>query len=173
MTIPMQDQQTVTPNGETTTKLPYGVSFHDAPTHVDDRGSICEMFDLRWGWRNEPLVFSYVFTLRPGMIKGWSIHHNHEDRYFIMFGEMEVVLYDERSDSPTYGLVSKIVLSEYRRRLMNIPIGIWHADRNIGGKDVVGVNFPTMPYDHTNPDKFRLPLDNDRIPHKFENPRGG
>ena len=137
------------------------------------RGTVCEMFDLRWGWHSEPLVFSYVFTIRPGMIKGWGLHKHHEDRYFIMFGELEVVLYDERPESPTHGLVSKIFLSEYRRRLMNIPAGIWHADRNIGSKDAVVVNFPTIPYDHANPDKYRLPLDTDLIPYKFENPRGG
>jgi dTDP-4-dehydrorhamnose 3,5-epimerase len=173
MSKPAQDKQTVTPEGESVQKLPVGVTFHDISTHVDERGSVFELFDLRWGWHNDPLVFVYTFTIRPGIIKGWGIHKKHEDRYFIQFGEMEVVLYDERPDSPTRGLVSKIVLSEYRRRLMNIPAGIWHADRNIGIKDVVVVNFPTIPYDHADPDKYRLPLDTDQIPYKFENPRGG
>ncbi len=172
MTTPRQDKQTVTPDGESIEKLPDGVSFYDLVTQVDERGTVCEIFDPRWGWHKDPLVFSYVFTIRPGIVKGWGIHKNHEDRYFILFGEMETVLYDERPDSPTYGLVSKIILSEYRRRLMNIPAGVWHADRNIGNKDVVVVNFPTIQYDHTSPDKYRLPLDNDRIPYKFENPRG-
>jgi dTDP-4-dehydrorhamnose 3,5-epimerase len=56
---------------------------------------------------------------------------------------------------------------------MNIPAGIWHAVRNLGNKDVVAVNFPTMPYDYADPDKYGLPLNNERIPHKFDNPRGG
>ena len=34
------------------------------------------------------------------------------------------------------------------------------------------VNFPTMPYDHSSPDKYRLPLNTDKIPYKFENARG-
>jgi dTDP-4-dehydrorhamnose 3,5-epimerase len=55
---------------------------------------------------------------------------------------------------------------------MNIPAGVWHADRNIGDKDAVVVNFPTIQYDHADPDKYRLPLDTDQIPHKFDNPRG-
>jgi len=168
----MQDGQTVTPDGESTAKLPHGVTFHDVVTQVDERGMVCEMFDPRWGWHQAPLVFSYFFTIRPGMIKGWGIHKKHEDRYFIMFGEMETVLYDERPNSPTRGLVSKVYLSEYRRRIMNIPAGIWHADRNIGSKDLIVVNFPTIPYDHVSPDKYRLPLDTDLIPYKFENPRG-
>jgi dTDP-4-dehydrorhamnose 3,5-epimerase len=172
MSAPVQDTQTVTPEGESIQKLPAGVTFHEVATHVDDRGSVVELYDPRWGWHPDPLVFSYCFTIRPGMIKGWGVHRMHEDRYCILMGEMEVVLYDERPDSPTFGLVSKVVLSEYRRRLMNIPVGVWHADRNLGQKDVVVINFPTIQYDHSNPDKHRLPLDNDRIPHKFDNPRG-
>lgn len=82
-------------------------------------------------------------------------------------GEMEVVMYDERPDSPTKGLVSKVVLSEYRRRLMNVPAGVWHADHNIGPTNCVIVNFPTIPYDHADPDKFRLPLNTKRIPYSF------
>jgi dTDP-4-dehydrorhamnose 3,5-epimerase len=78
------------------------------------------------------------------------------------------VLYDERPESSTKGLVAQIVLSQYRPRLMNLPAGVWHADRNLGSTDVVVINFPTSPYDHAHPDKYRLPLDTDRIPHKFE-----
>jgi dTDP-4-dehydrorhamnose 3,5-epimerase len=172
MSIITQDKQTVTSEGASIQKLPAGVTFHDVVTHVDERGSVCELFDPRWGWHQDPMVFAYSFTIRPGMIKGWGVHKEHEDRYCILFGEMEVVLYDDRPDSPTFGLVSKVVLSEYRRRLMNIPVGVWHADRNIGSKDVVVVNFPTIQYNHANPDKYRLPLDTDRIPHQFESPRG-
>jgi dTDP-4-dehydrorhamnose 3,5-epimerase len=100
------------------------------------------------------------------------MHLLHEDRYFILTGDMEVVMYDTRVGSPTHGLVSKVVLAESRRRIMNIPAGIWHANHNIGTKDVVVVNFPTKPYDHANPDKYRLPLDTDQIPYKFDNARG-
>ena len=162
----------MTPEGESVARVPVGVAFHDVVTHADERGSVVELYDPRWGWHPDPLVFAYSFTIRPGMIKGWGVHMKHDDRYFILYGEMEVVLYDERPDSPTYGLVSKVVLSEHRRRLMSIPSGVWHADRNIGSRDVVVVNFPTIQYDHASPDKYRLPLDTDRIPYKFETPRG-
>jgi dTDP-4-dehydrorhamnose 3,5-epimerase len=85
----------------------------------------------------------------------------------------EVVLYDERPDSPTRGLVARVVLSEYRRRLMNIAAGVWHAERNLGSSDVLVVNFPTLLYDHADPDKVRMPLNNDRIPFRFEHVQGG
>lgn len=168
----IRDCQTVTRSGESVSPVPAGVTFHDVVTQVDARGELCEMFDLRWGWHPDPVAFTYFFTLRPGMIKGWALHRETEDRYFLLFGTLEVVLYDERDDSPTRGLVATVVLSEYRRRLMNIPPGIWHANRNIGTKDAVAVNFKTVPFDHENPDKYRLPLENDRIPYTFKEVRG-
>ncbi|MDA0577898.1 MAG: dTDP-4-dehydrorhamnose 3,5-epimerase family protein [Verrucomicrobia bacterium] len=168
----IKDPATVNAAGEILQQLPYGVTFRDAVTHIDDRGTVCELFDPRWQWHSDPLVFVYMFTLRPGHIKGWGMHKLHQDRYFVQFGEMEIVMYDDRPDSPTYKLVSKVVLSEYRRRLMNIPAGIWHANQNIGQKDVVVVNFPTIQYDHADPDKYRLPLDTAYIPYKCENRQG-
>jgi dTDP-4-dehydrorhamnose 3,5-epimerase len=173
MSAPVKDKKTVGADGDSAAKLPVGVSFHDVTTHVDERGSLVELYDLRWGWHGAPLVFAYAFTIRPGMIKGWAVHEKHDDRYFIMSGEIEVVLYDEREGSATKGLVAKVVMTEYRRRLMSIPIGVWHAVRNIGSKDAMAINFPTTPYEHEDPDKFRLPVDTDKIPYKFENPRGG
>jgi len=56
--------------------------------------------------------------------------------------------------------------------IVNIPTNVWHADRNIGTTDVLVVNFPTQPYDHAHPDKYRLPLDTDLIPYSFGDARG-
>ena len=36
-----------------------------------------------------------------------------------------------------------------------------------GSRDVVVVNFPTIQYDHTSPDKYRLPLDTEQLPVKL------
>jgi len=172
VTEPARDEETVTVEGQLLQQVPHGVTFRDATTHVDERGSLCEMFDERWEWHRDPLVYAYFVTVRPGIVKGWAMHLEHEDRYLIVSGELEVVMYDDREDSPTRGLLSKVYLTEHRRRLMNIPVGVWHADHNVGRGDVLLVNFPTLPYDYTRPDKYRLPLDTDRIPHSFEGAHG-
>jgi dTDP-4-dehydrorhamnose 3,5-epimerase len=162
-----KEAASVTAAGESVAQLPAGVTFRPAVTHFDDRGSVCELFDPRWNWHPGPLVFTYMFTLRPGKVKGWGMHKLHEDRYFVLFGELEVVMYDAREDSPTRGLVAKVMLTEWNRRLMSIPTGVWHANHTPGSKDAVTINFPTKPYDHDSPDKYRLPLDTDQIPYKF------
>ncbi|HHL42681.1 MAG TPA: hypothetical protein ENJ42_03610 [Hellea balneolensis] len=136
-------------------------------THIDDRGSLTEMLDPRWGWSDDPIVYAYNCTIRPGVVKGWALHLKHQDRYFLVRGELELVLFDVRPQSRTYGQICKFYLSEKKPQIINIPTHVWHADRNIGDVDAMIINFPTIPYDHEKPDKLRLPLDTPLIPHNF------
>ncbi|HWH93028.1 MAG TPA: hypothetical protein VNT03_04130 [Baekduia sp.] len=162
-----QDVQTVAPDGSRLAPLPDGMVVRDLVTHVDERGTVCELYDARWGVHPDPLVFAYTFTIRPGQAKGWGMHKRHDDRYAFLAGELELVLFDARAPeaSGTAGQESRIVLSAYHRRLVTIPAGVWHAERNLShSDDVVVLNFPTIPYDHTAPDKYRLPLDTDELP---------
>ena len=168
----VRDRQLATPAGERVSRLTDGVKIKPLTTHADARGSLMELFDPRWAWHPDPLVFAYTFTIRPGIVKGWNLHRDHEDRYALLSGVMELVLFDPRPESATYGEVCRIVLSDQNRCLVNVPRNVWHADHNIGTTDVVVINFPTSPYDHANPDKYRLPLDTDLIPHSFGNVTG-
>ena len=167
-----QDGITVTPAGERTEERIAGFRIQDLVLHTDERGTVCELLDPRWDWHPDPLVFSYVWTIRPGWVKGWAMHKLHEDRYCLISGEMKVVLFDARDDSPTFGRVQEIYLSQQRRQIISIPVGVWHADENVGTADAVVVNFPTVQYDHANPDKYRLPIDTDLIPYRFHDRRG-
>ncbi len=162
-----RDVQTVEANGAPLSLLPDGMRIRDLPFHTDERGSVFEMFDPRWEWHPDPVKFVYCFTVRPGVVKGWGLHIQHVDRYILLQGEMELVLYDVRPESSTYKQIIKVYLSESSRKIVNVPRNVWHADRALGNKDAVIVNLPTIPYDHTNPDKYRLPLDTDLIPYSF------
>ena len=62
----VKDQQTVTSEGESLDCLIEGSVFREAPTHLDERGSVVELFDPRWQWHPDPLVFAYSFTIKPG-----------------------------------------------------------------------------------------------------------
>ncbi len=117
------DAQTVLPSGQRCGALPHGARMRDLVLHTDERGTLCEMFDPRWGWHPDPLVFVYYFTIRPGWVKGWAVHLRHEDRYCLLQGEMKLVLWDTRGDSPTFGFINEIYLSEQRRQLREHPRG--------------------------------------------------
>ena len=159
--------QTVTETGVRVAPMLDGVVRNDVRTQVDDRGILVELFDPRWDWITEPFAYCYATTVRPGYAKGWGLHKKHDDRYFMLFGHLEVVLYDVRPQSPTYGQISTVKLSETNRGHLLIPAFVWHALRNIGDTDVVVINFPTIQFDHADPDKYGLPLENDVIPYSF------
>ena len=163
----IKDRATVKPGGGSLRRLTDGVTIRRLVTHTDERGTVTELYDPRWDFHPDPLVFSYMFTIRPGTVKGWSLHKIHEDRYAVLFGRLELTLYDPRPDSSTYDEVCQIVLADHDRCLVNVPKNVWHADRNIGACDAVVVNFPTIMYDHADPDKWRLPIDSPLIPHRF------
>ena len=168
-----KDQQTVTPQGEVVgTNMPHGMVFQPRAVHVDDRGKLVEMFDTRNPWHPAPLVSVYHVTIRPGVVKGWALHETHEDRYALIVGAMDVVTYDIRNDSPTYGQIHRITLSEENPGVLTIPTYVWHADVNVTTSDVVLANMPTKGYDYENPNKFRLPIDTPLIPYDFKGYRG-
>jgi dTDP-4-dehydrorhamnose 3,5-epimerase len=149
-----------------------GMSIYEATPIIDERGSLTELFDPRWNFPGGPLTYTYITTLRPGVVKGWALHKEHEDRYFCIEGEMELVVYDPRPGSGTYGQIAKVQLSDRLPRLVNVPRFVWHADYNYGTRDVKIVSFPTRLYDHKNPDKYRLPIDTPLIPYSFGNAKG-
>jgi dTDP-4-dehydrorhamnose 3,5-epimerase len=167
-----RDAQTVTPESKSIAPLIEGVKIREARTHSDARGSMVEIFDKRWGWNPEPVGSLHCFTVRPGFVKGWGLHEEHEDRYMILLGEMELVLFDPRPNSSTCGKVGKILMSEHHRCLVSIPAYVWHAGHNIGATDVVVIDMPTRPYNHESPDKWRLPIDTPLIPYSFGTARG-
>jgi len=163
----MQDGAMATTEGQTVFKLPVGAQIHDLPCHPDDRGMVCELFDPRWKHLDHPFEFSYFWTLKPRVAKGWALHLDHCDRYCMVRGEMLAVLYDGREDSATLGRVFEVFMSERRRRMLVIPPGVWHADLNLGEDEAIIVNFPTIQYNHAKPDKYRLPLHNGLIPYQI------
>ena len=162
-----KDPQTVTRAGEPIQELLDGVRVRPAVTHLDERGSLCEIYDPAWGFTDEPLVYVYQTTIRPKQVKGWVLHLEQDDRLFFSFGDVKVVLFDGRVESRTFESLNVLHFGESNRALLRIPRGVYHAIANVGGSDVVFINSPTRAYRHEDPDKYRLPLDTDRIPYRF------
>ena len=168
-----KDVQTVTPEGKPVTQLIDGVLIQPATTQTDDRGTLCEILDPTRSVHPAPVVYVYQFTIRPGKVKGWHIHHLHDDRIFISQGTIKVVLYDTRPKSPTFQMINEIYRTEHQRSLMVIPAYVFHAHQNVGPTDALLVSMPTRAYNHKDPDVYRLPVNNDIIPYRFEDRLGG
>jgi dTDP-4-dehydrorhamnose 3,5-epimerase len=163
-----KDTPTVGADGDALQEPIEGVAVRRVPTHADARGSLTEIYDLRWEFTDDPLVYAYLVTIRPGQVRGWALHLEQNDRLFAYAGVLKIVLYDARTDSSTYGRINVFHLGTHDRALVSIPAGVYHAVCNVGTEEGAFVNLPSQPYRHDDPDKYRLPLDNDVIPYRLE-----
>jgi len=163
-----RDIQTTDGQGNLIRDLIDGVKVRAATVIPDQRGTVVEVYNPIWGLHEDPLVYVYRFTVRPGMIKGWAMHRTFDDRYFVSDGHAKIALFDDRSESPTYKKINEVYLTQDNRGVLVIPRGVFHAVQNIGTTDAIFFSMPTEPYNYENPDKYRLPLDTDYIPYNFE-----
>jgi dTDP-4-dehydrorhamnose 3,5-epimerase len=164
---PTKAPSTVTVDGHSLKPLIDGLKIRPAVTQQDHRGTLCEIFDPRWQFDDLPLVHVYMVSIRPGLVKGWAVHSNQVDRYFFARGTLKLVLYDSRSDSPTHGMVNELYFSDFNRSLVSVPEHVYHAIENVGTDEGFIISVPSEPYQHGDPDKWLLPLDNDLIPYSF------
>jgi len=51
----VKDRPSVTPSGERLQELIDGVRLRPARTHADHRGELCEIFDERWDFTDDPV----------------------------------------------------------------------------------------------------------------------
>ena len=168
----MKDEQTVTADWQPVRRGIEGVVVKRLPPVEDERGEICEMYRPSWGLHPAPLVYAYQVMIRPKKIKGWQVHRKQDDRIFVGRGALRFALYDDRADAPTHRQLDVFTVSERNRALIVVPRGVYHAIQNVGETEAFFVNMPTEPYDHEDPDKYRLPLKNDLIPFAFEDEAG-
>lgn len=133
-----------------------GVEVRRLTTHADARGFLTPAIDVRDSFWDEPIVYAYRIGIAPGRIKGWGMHEHQTDRYLALAGNVRVVLFDGREESPTAGAIVEIHFTDRTPGLVKIPPGVWHADQNWGETDAQIVNFPTRPFDPEHPDKHRI-----------------
>jgi len=135
--------------------------------HSDARGSLCELLTTRDG-RIEPIVHVYQVTALPGSIRAWVYHRRQYDRLAFANGHFRIVLYDIRSNSPTFNLLNVFMLGCEQPGLLRIPPLVIHGVQNTGNTAATFVNMPTKAYDLDDPDKCRLPERDPRIPFSFD-----
>jgi dTDP-4-dehydrorhamnose 3,5-epimerase len=160
-----QDQQTVTPDGQRLEPRIQGLQITPRLAQIDERGELTEMYNPAWGL--DPLVYAYMVIAYPSSIRAWVMHKEQEDRLFMVKGYVRWAFFDARVDSATHGMLSVHTFSERQRIMLTIPPGVFHGVQNIGLEDAIFINMPSRPYNHKNPDKYRLPIKNDLIPFDF------
>jgi dTDP-4-dehydrorhamnose 3,5-epimerase len=111
---------------------------------------------------------AYVTMTLPGVVKAWYRHHKQVDQIALSAGSLLLVLFDDRRESPTNGLLQEIRISEQAPLLVQIPAGVWHGFQALGGEPTCLLHLNTIPIDLDNKDEDRLPPDAATIPFRWK-----
>jgi dTDP-4-dehydrorhamnose 3,5-epimerase len=109
------------------------------------------------------IYFSCVFA---GAVKAWHLHRRMVCNYAVPCGQVRLVLYDGRTDSPTRGEIQEIVMGDGRYCLVTIPPMIWSGFQGLGSGMSILANCASMPHDPAESERVD-PLAND-IPFKWD-----
>ena len=101
-----------------------GVIVHPLKQIPDERGKVMHMLKAtdphfeRFG----EIYFSMVY---PGVVKGWHRHARMTLNYAVVIGTIKLVLYDDRTGSPTQGKLEELFVGDSNYCLVKVPPGIW------------------------------------------------
>ena len=113
----------------------------------DTRGWLCELFrDDEMPEEFHP-VMTYISETQPGVARG-PHEHVHQADFFCFLGpsNFKLYLWDNRPDSPTYGVCQTDVVGADKPMGVVIPPGVVHAYKNVGSVHGVVFNGPNKLY---------------------------
>jgi dTDP-4-dehydrorhamnose 3,5-epimerase len=143
-----------------------GVIVKPLRVMADERGWLMEIIR-----RDDPFFTgfgqTYITVVHPGVVKGWHWHQRQTDHFCVVKGMAKVVLFDRRDGSPTKGEVNEFFLGEKNPSVVVIPNGVLHGMKGIGTESAFLLNLTTEPYNHDDPDEFRVPPHDGGIPYDW------
>jgi len=148
-----------------------GVKIKKLKVIPDERGRLMEIL------RSDEGLFLkfgqvYMTTTYPGVVKAWHMHKKQTDNVACVKGMIKLVLYDQRENSSTPGELKEFYAGGYNPLLVQIPPGVYHGWMCVSEEEAVVVNIPTEPYNHENPDEYRLDPHRNEIPYTWKRKDG-
>lgn len=108
----------------------------------------------------------YFSTVYPGVIKGWHVHKEMTLNYAVVKGNIKLVLFDNRDDSPTKGEVQEIFIGDKNYCLVKIPPGIINGFKGIGTEEAIIANCAT--HSHTKEEIIRIDPFDKQVPYNWD-----
>jgi dTDP-4-dehydrorhamnose 3,5-epimerase len=152
-------------------RMIHGVTVKSLKLISDERGRLMEIL------RADDEEFSkfgqvYVTTAYPGVVKAWHCHKLQDDNMTALMGMVKIVLFDDRDDSPTKGVVNEFFIGDHNHILLHIPKFVWHGFKCISDQEAMIINTVTECYSYENPDEYRKPPHGSDIPYDWSRKDG-
>jgi dTDP-4-dehydrorhamnose 3,5-epimerase len=111
---------------ETEIDLPVGVRLHPLVSHVDNRGSLVEIFRGTWDTGIGPVQWNFESS-QAGVLRGVHVHLRRQDYVILVSGRASYGLRDLRRDSPTEGRTALLEMRGDQLVAITIPPGVAHG----------------------------------------------
>tara|TARA_Y100000590_G_scaffold422055_1_gene526340 strand:- start:321 stop:755 length:435 start_codon:yes stop_codon:yes gene_type:complete len=114
-------------------------------TISDNRGKVMHML------RTDSPVFKkfgeiYFSTIYHQSIKGWHLHKESALNYVCIKGKVKLVLFDDRKESASKGVLQELILTPENYFLVTIPPYIWNGFKGIAKEESIIANCLTLPH---------------------------
>ena len=110
---------------------------------LDERGKVMHML-RRDAPEFEAFGGIYFSVVHPGAIKAWHLHKEMALNYAVPVGNIKMVLYDDRPDSPTAGQLMEIFTGPDDYKLIHVPPLVWNGFKGIGAVPALVANCATI-----------------------------
>ena len=150
-----------------------GVHLAPLQIHPDDRGFFEEVCRLGQGLAESfsgarKVQFSAALSY-AGTVKAIHYHLRQTDLWTPVLGQFQVMLYDLRVGSPTFGQLNTIYTGPLRPLQILIPPGVGHGYKIVGPDSALLVYATDQFYDPT--DEGRIPWNDPDIHYDWETQR--
>lgn len=124
-----------------------GLFYLPLNVFADERGAVLHMLrkDHPWFVRFGEIYFSEV---NSGVIKAWKRHREMTQHFAVPSGRIQLVVFDDRPDSPTRGALETIILGRPDNYgLVRIPPQVWYGFQGQASQPSLIANMTDLPHD--------------------------
>lgn len=94
----------------------------------------------------------YFSSVRCRMVKGWKRHRQMTLNFAVPVGQVRLILFDDRNDSPSNAQKQELLLGRDPYELVIVPPGIWAAFQGVSQETSLVANCASLPHDPTEAD---------------------
>ncbi len=124
-----------------------GVTCRPLQQYHDSRGWLAEIFRQDELPPEQFPAMAYISVTQPGVGRGPHAHREQTDLFcFPGPGEFRVRIWDQRPESPTFGVQQDFLLGENSPGVIIIPPGVVHGYRNLSDRPGLVCNFANRLY---------------------------
>ncbi|MCA6441130.1 MAG: dTDP-4-dehydrorhamnose 3,5-epimerase family protein [Chitinophagaceae bacterium] len=111
---------------------------------------------------------AYFSKINEAVVKGWKKHKRITQNFCVPFGAVKIVIYDDRKDSKTAGMVNEYLLDDLDHYcLLSVPPMVWYSFMCVSKGHALLANIIDEP--HSPEESDTADLNSNAIPYDWTN----